>query len=219
LTDLNLKGSPMADINAFVKRLDEQMAQARSRVEEKQSELQHAYEARAERYKTFLRILQDLQGVAKPRLEKLAEHCKFQASPIEDADGKSVTLNFQTPVAKVRLRLSATHDTEVRNFVLGYDLEILPIFIQFKPHAELQIPLEKVDRATVESWLDERLIEFAQTYVTIHFTDQYNMDHLVTDPVANVRFPKVFAQSTLEKSGKTYYFISDQTRREFAQRP
>jgi YHS domain-containing protein len=37
--------------------------------------------------------------------------------------------------------------------------------------------------------------------------------------VANVRFPKVFAQSTLEKSGKKYYFISDQTRRDFEQRP
>ena len=98
----------MADISAFVKRLDEQVAQVRSRVEEKQSELQQAYAARAERYKTFLRLMQDLQGVAKPRLEKLAEHCKFDAVPIEDADGKSVTLNFQTPVAKVRLRLWAT---------------------------------------------------------------------------------------------------------------
>jgi YHS domain-containing protein len=209
----------MADISAFVKRLDEQVAQARSRVEEKQSELQQAYEARAERYKTFLRLMQDLQGVAKPRLEKLAEHCKFDAVPIEDADGKSVTLNFQTPVAKVRLRLWATHDTDVRNLVLVYDLEILPIFIKFNPHAELQIPLDKVDRATVESWLDDRLIEFAQTYATIHFTDQYHKDHMVTDPVANVRFPKVFAQSTLEKGGKTYFFISDQTRREFDQRP
>jgi YHS domain-containing protein len=41
---------------------------------------------------------------------------------------------------------------------------------------------------------------------------------MVVDPVASVRFPKVFAQSTLEKGGKTYYFISDQTRREFEQR-
>jgi YHS domain-containing protein len=208
----------MADISAFVKRLDEQVAQARSRVEGKQSELQQEYEARAERYKTFVRILQDLQGVAKPRLEKLAQHCKFQATPVEDADGKSVALSFQTPVARVRLRLSATHDTDVKNLVLAYDLEILPIFIKFNPHAELLIPLDKVDRTAVESWLDDRLIEFAQTYVTIHFTDQYHADHMVTDPVANVRFPKAFAQSTLEKAGKTYYFIGDQTRREFEKR-
>src|ERR1700733_10164143 len=205
----------MSDISAFLKRLDEQVAQARAQVEQKQTELQQAYEGRKERYQTFLRVLGDLQGVAKARLEKLAERCKFEATPTENADGKSVLLVFQTPVARVRLRLSAAHDTEVRNLVLAYDLEILPIFIKFNPHSELEIPLDKVDRATVEQWLDDRLIEFAQTYVTIHFNDQYQKDHMVTDPVANVRLPKVFAQSTLEKGGKTYFFISDQTRREF----
>jgi YHS domain-containing protein len=209
----------MADISEFLKRLDEQVTHAKSRVEQKQTEIQQAYEARTERYKTFLRVMEDLKGVARTRLEKLAERCKFEAKPTEDADGKSVLLNFQTPVARVRLRLSATHDTEVRNLVLGYDLEILPIFVKYNPHAELQIPLDKVDRAKVEAWLDDRLIEFAQTYVTIHFTDEYHQDHMATDPVANVRFPKVFAQSTLEKSGKKYYFISDQTRRDFEQRP
>ena len=208
----------MADINSFVKRIDEQVAQARARVEQLQSEAQQSYEGRKQRYQTFLKVLEDLRGVAAPRLEKLGERCKFEATPTESADGKSVTLNFQTPVARVRLRLSATHDAEVRNFVLGYDLEILPIFIKFNPHAELQIPIDKVDRAMVESWLDDRLVEFAQTYVTIHFTDQYHQDHMVTDPVANVRFPKIFAQSTLEKGGKTYYFVSEQTRREFEQR-
>ena len=208
----------MADINSFVKRIDEQVAQARARVEQLQSEAQQSYEGRKQRYQTFLKVLEDLRGVAAPRLEKLGERCKFEATPTESADGKSVTLNFQTPVARVRLRLSATHYAEVRNLVLGYDLEILPIFIKFNPHAELQIPIDKVDRAMVESWLDDRLVEFAQTYVTIHFTDQYHQDHMVTDPVANVRFPKIFAQSTLEKGGKTYYFVSEQTRREFEQR-
>jgi hypothetical protein len=208
----------MTDISSFVKRIDEQVAKARTHVQQVQADAQKAYEERKQRYQTFLKVLEDLRGVAKPRLEKLGEHCKFEAKPTEDADGKSVLLNFQTPVARVRLRLSATHDTEVRNLVLSYDLEILPMFIKFKPHADLEIPLEKVDRAKVEEWLDDRLIEFAQTYVTIHFTDQYHQDHMVTDPVANVRFPKVFAQSKLEQGGKTLYFISDQTRRDFEKR-
>jgi YHS domain-containing protein len=208
----------MAETAAFVKRLDEQIAQARAQIEQKQADAQQAYDGRKKRYQTFLGVLDELRGVARPRLEKLAEHCKFEATPTESTDGKAVSLNFQTPVAKVRLRLSATHDTEVHNLVLGYDLEILPIFFKYNPHAELSIPLDKVDRAAVESWLDDRLIEFAQTYITVHFTDQYHKDHMVVDPVANVRFPKVFARSSLDQSGKTYYFISEQTRREFEQR-
>jgi YHS domain-containing protein len=208
----------MADISTFLKRLDEQVAQARTRVEQKQTEMQKAYESRSERQQAFLRVLEDLRGVARVRLEELGEHCKFEARPTDDADGRSVLLNFQTPVARVRLRLSATHDTEIRSLVLSYDLEILPIFVKYNPHAEVEIPLEKVDRAKVEAWLDDRLIEFTQTYVTIHFTDQYNQDHMVTDPVANVRFPKVFAQSKLEQGGKTFYFISEQTRLDFEKR-
>ncbi len=205
----------MADIDVFLKRLDEQVAQARGQVEQKQAELQQTYEGRKQRYQTFLKMMDELRGIAKPRLEKLADRCKFAATPTEDADGKSVLLNFQTPIARVRLRLSATHDTEIRNLVLSYDLEILPIYVRFNPHAELEIPLEKVNRATVEAWLDDRLVEFAQTYVTIHFTDQYHKDHMVIDPVAKVRFPKAFAHSALERAGKQHYFISEQTRREF----
>jgi YHS domain-containing protein len=208
----------MADLNTFLKRLDEQVDKARKGVEQKQTELKEAYEGRNQRYQTFLRLMDELRGVARPRLEKLAERCKFDAVPKEDADGKSLLLKFKTPVARVQLRLSATHDTEVRNLVLVYDLEILPLYVKFNPHAELEIPLDKVNRAAVETWLDDRLVEFAQTYVTIHFTDQYHQDHMVVDPVADVRFPKVFAQSTLEKEGKMYYFISEQTRREFEQR-
>jgi YHS domain-containing protein len=208
----------MADISSFLKRLDEQVTAARSKVEQKQAELQQGYEGRKARYQTFLKVMEDLQGVARARLDKLGERCKFEATPTEGPDGKSVLLNFQTPVARVRLRLAATHDDDVRNLVLSYDLEILPIFINYNQHAELSIPLDKADRSSVENWLDDRLIEFAQTYLTIQFMDQYQKDHMVTDPVANVRFPKVFAQSTLEKQGKTYYFISDQTRREFEER-
>jgi YHS domain-containing protein len=201
-----------------LKRLDEQVDKARKGVGEKQAELQQAYEGRKARYQTFLKLMEELRGVAKARLEKLAERCKFEAVPAEDADGKNVLLKFQSPVARVQLRLAATHDTEVRNLVLVYDLEILPLYVKFNPHSELQIPLEKADRATVENWLDDRLIEFAETYVTIHFNDQYHQDHMVTDPVANVRFPKSYVHSSLEKEGKTYYFISEQTRREFERR-
>jgi YHS domain-containing protein len=208
----------MADLNTFLKRLDEQVEKARKGVERMQTELQQAYEGRKQHYQTFLRLMDDLRGVARARLEKLAERCKFEATPTEDADGKSVLLKFKTPVARVQLRLSATHDTDVRNLVLVYDLEILPLYVKFNPHAELEIPLEKVDRAAVENWLDDRLVEFAQTYVTIHFTDQYHQDHMVVDPVADLRFPKAYAQSSLEKDGKTYYFISEPTRRAFEQR-
>jgi YHS domain-containing protein len=208
----------MADLNKFLKRLDEQVEKARKGIELKQTELQEAYQGRTKRYRTFLQLMAELHNIARPRLEKLAERCKFDATPKEDADSKSVLLKFKTPVARVQLRLAATHDTEVRNLVLVYDLEILPLYVKFNPHAELEIPLEQVTWGSVENWLDDRLVEFAQTYVTIHFMDQYHQDHMVVDPVADVRFPKAYAHASLEKEGETYYFIAEETQREFEER-
>jgi YHS domain-containing protein len=208
----------MADLNTFLKRLDEQVEKARKGIEQKQTELKEVYEGRKQRYRTFLQLMAELHNIARPRLEKLAERCKFDATPTEDADAKSILLKFKTPVARVQLRLAATHDTDVQNLLLIYDLEILPLYVKFNPHSELSIPLEQVTRPSIENWLDDRLVEFAQTYVTIHFMDQYHQDHMVVDPVADVRFPKAYAHASLDKEGKTYYFISEETRREFEER-
>ena len=38
---------------------------------------------------------------------------------------------------------------------------------------------------------------------------------MVEDPIAHVRFPKQAAATTLERHGQTYYFIGEDTRREF----
>ena len=41
---------------------------------------------------------------------------------------------------------------------------------------------------------------------------------LVSDTVAGISFPKYFAAATLDHGGTTYYFVSDETRREFEKR-
>ena len=69
--------------------------------------------------------------------------------------------------------------------------------------------------AGVAQWFDDRLVDFAKLFLSIQFVQSYQQDHMVSDPVANIRFPKSFARSSLEKDGKTYYFVSDLTRKEF----
>jgi YHS domain-containing protein len=39
---------------------------------------------------------------------------------------------------------------------------------------------------------------------------------MVEDPIAHVRFPKIAAATTLEWQGQKFYFIGEETRREFA---
>lgn len=41
---------------------------------------------------------------------------------------------------------------------------------------------------------------------------------MVEDPVVHVRFPKFAPATTLEENGQTYYFVSEETRRDFEDR-
>ncbi|MFN0054744.1 MAG: hypothetical protein ACKV0T_21440, partial [Planctomycetales bacterium] len=65
------------------------------------------------------------------------------------------------------------------------------------------------------NWIDDRIVSFVQTIKALHQNQNYLKDHLVTDPIAGVQMPKYAAHSTLEADGKTYYFVCEETRREF----
>ena len=118
----------------------------------------------------------------------------------------------------VKLGFKLTHDSDVRLILLDYNLEIIPVFFRFNPHARMEMPLESYDEAAVEKWLDDRIVEFANAYLELHSTKQYQERVMVSDTEAGISFPKYFAASTLDHDGQTYYFISEETRREFAKR-
>ncbi len=79
--------------------------------------------------------------------------------------------------------------------------------------------LRNIDDAAVAKWIDDRIVDFVRTYVSLHENEYYLKDFMVEDPVAHVRFPKFAAGTTLESNGKTVYFIGEETRREFEKRP
>ena len=59
-------------------------------------------------------------------------------------------------------------------------------------------------------------MDFVQTYLSMAENEFYLKDRMVEDPIAHVRFPNMATAATLEWGGQKYYFISDETRREFA---
>ena len=59
-------------------------------------------------------------------------------------------------------------------------------------------------------------MDFVQTYLSMGDNEFYLKDQMVEDPIAHVRFPNMAAAGNIEWGGKKYYFISDETRREFA---
>ena len=87
--------------------------------------------------------------------------------------------------------------------------------MRFNPHDEVEFPLNVVDKEAVAKWIDDRIVDFVQTYFSMGENDIYLKDSMVEDPIAHVRFPKLAAATTLEWQGQKFYFIGEETRREF----
>jgi YHS domain-containing protein len=89
--------------------------------------------------------------------------------------------------------------------------------MRFKHHDEVEFPIDKVDKEAVAKWIDDRIVDFVQTYFAMGENEIYLKDYMVEDPIAHVRFPKQAAATTLDWQGQKFYFIGEETRREFAE--
>jgi hypothetical protein len=204
-------------------RLDAVIDQARGKVKAFQTEAEATRQGIQERFQKFLPIAERIVALAREKLERLKERLKFDVIPskvqTEHFYSRSVTLDVKSELAgviKVGFRL--THSSDVRLIFLDYNLEIVPVYFRFNPHARMEMPLEAYDEAAVGKWLDDRIVEFANTYLELHETKQYQERVMVSDPVAGVSFPRYFAAATLDHGGTTHYFVSEESRREFAKR-
>jgi len=215
-----MSASEMGDLAS---RLDAVVEEARGRVKAFQTEAESTRQAIGERFQKFLPIAERIVAIAREKLEWLRERLEFDVTPsqvqTERFYSRSATLDVKSELAGViKLGFGLTHDSDVRHILLDYNLEIIPVFFRFNPHARLEMPLESFDEAAVGKWLDDRIVEFANAYLELHSTKQYQERVMVSDTVAGITFPRYFAAATLDHGGTTYYFISQETRREFAKR-
>jgi YHS domain-containing protein len=200
------------------RRLDAEFSKLQKSVSEFQKSHMKEYEEREARFAgQFTPAVEKLKGIWRPKLEALVERFKdsVKVEPTVEPHSRRAKFSFQSPLAHIGLQFSVGHDTEVRNLTLVYDLEILPIYMEFEKHAELTMPLGAIDEAAVAKWLDDRIVGFVRTYLGLQTNEYYMKDHMVEDPVAKVKMPKYAAKATLEHEKRTYYFIGDETCEQF----
>jgi YHS domain-containing protein len=207
----------MSNVATLIDRIDAEFSALDDKIKHAQTERVQEYRDRQSRLATFEKQLEALPAVSKPRLEALIQRFgdRVKVTPRLASSSREVSLEFQSKLARIRLRLSAATDHDVRNMILSYDLEIIPMLMQFDSHQQAQWPLDAVDQRAVGEWVDDRIVDFVKTYLSLHENEYYLKDDMVEDPVAGVRFPRFAAATSTEWSGKTYYFIGDETRREF----
>jgi YHS domain-containing protein len=207
----------MPDINSLASRIDAEFSAVEQKVEKLQTQHVEQHRQREKRLEQLNRVFDELREIWRPRLDLLVKKFgdRVQATPRIVPSTREGTLEFQSRVARVRLKLSALTDRDIQKVVLAYDLDIVPVLMRFKNHDEIEFPLDAVDKEAVGKWLDDRIVEFVQTYFSMGESEIYLKDQMVEDPIAHVRFPKVAAATTLEWGGKKYYFIGEETRKEF----
>jgi YHS domain-containing protein len=207
----------VTDLNNLLSRIDSAFTSQDEKIKRAQSEQVHEHQERQKRLEAFSQLLDELRDLWRPRLEALIQRFgdRVKVTPSLTPTNRSAVMDFHTSLAQVRLRFSALTDQDVRKLVLDYDLAILPILMKFDSHSELEMPLDAIDREKIAAWIDDRIVSFVQAYLSLHENEYYLKGHMVTDPVAGVRFPRFAAATTLDWQGKTYYFIDDTTRREF----
>ena len=191
----------MPDTSSLANRIDAEFKAVEDKVKKFQTGQVEQHQQRQKRLEQLDKVFQQLSDIWRPRLVPTT---------------REVTYDFQSDMARVSLKFSASTDRDIEKVILNYDLSIIPVLMRFKPHDEVEFPLNKVDKEAVAKWIDDRIVDFIKTYFSMGENEIYLKDQMVEDPIAHVRFPKQAAAATLDWQGQKYYFVGDETRREFA---
>jgi hypothetical protein len=210
----------MPDINTLASRIDAAFSAVEQKVKKFQAEQVQEHQQRQKRVEQLGKVFDELRDIWRPRLELLVKKFgdRVKTTPRVVPSSRAVTFDFQSRVARVSLKFAAFTDRDVRKLILSYDLEIIPVLMRYNSHAEAEFPLDAIDKDAVALWFDDRIVEFVQTYFSMGETETYMKDEVVEDPIARVSFPRFAAATTLEWQGQTFYFIGEETRREFAEK-
>ncbi len=205
-------------------RIDAELAAAETRLGKVRDQAAADFENLAERYRQFVAITERI--LSDPRagyLQKLAD--RFDNAELTRSQtrvGFFGQLRFRYTAkfpASVTLSLALTHDATVRNVFVTYDVEILPIFMNYERHDEISFPIDAFDYDQAFHWVDDKIVGFVRTYMELQFAEQYQKENLVTDPVVGVRFSKIHAHAEETYQGTTYHFLTEDSHTLFQESP
>ena len=215
----------MSDINALIDRIDQEIAAEVSRQKAGWAQAAQANRERGLRLQRYDQEAQRLIELLKPRLDAFLERFKpvVQAEAMVREHTRAVNLTFAATVARATPLFAVFPDRDVNRLRLECTQEIIPTLVRYDKQSVLEFPLDGVKDDAVVQWLDDRIVAFVTAYIALVRQDaalqEQLKDQFVEDPVARIRFPKYLASSAVERDGRTYYFVDEETRREFERQP
>jgi YHS domain-containing protein len=121
--------------------------------------------------------------------------------------------------ASTKVSFAIEHDVRCETVLVCFEAAMMPLFIRMTEHDRLTTPLESARDEDVEAWVEERLLEFVDSYLSIdRGRDDFGED-MATDPVCGMRISRSSAVASDTYRGHPYFFCSVECQQQFTQKP
>jgi YHS domain-containing protein len=206
---------------------------AEQRVQALQADAAKVFALQEQQFTRFLAVADRIHAILLPRLDALTNVNVFQdikQSVSLELRGPEVrgfhsrTTTLTVPVSDrhpstMKFSFRVGHDGPMKNAVVEYRFEILPIFIKLDSHDKMIVPIDGPTDENISAWINDKLVGFTKTYFEVYFNDEYQKDSLELDPVMNICFPRALAAAKIEYQCRTYHFYTEESYRLFENDP
>jgi YHS domain-containing protein len=219
----NERNDIMDTTGTLGKRLQEKLMLRQERRRLRQEHTRGEMEGMNERLKRYTAAADKLmESIIRPRMEQLKRCFEAVNGPQCETTRHMCRLLFKHSAefpATATVELGVTRDGHAKTVLIQYDASILPRFVPLDDKDELGIALESLDQAKVAAWVEDKLLQFVDVYLSLETTPQYQAENLATDPVCGMSVNKVGAPARMDHRGKTYFFCVEECRQKFAENP
>lgn len=158
-----------------------------------------------------------IEAIVRPRMEELLRNFDNASLEVLATDLECLCAcefkHIPRFPATVRLVIALSQGEE-ENLAARYDLNIFPILMDFTHTQKESFPIAACD-VLLASWVDDRILDFIDTYLRLETHPFYQKDNSVLDIVCGMRIPSVAATSTVERHGRIFYFCSEHCKEAF----
>ncbi|QEG35792.1 YHS domain-containing protein [Bythopirellula goksoeyrii] len=200
----------MPDLTTFAKHVQDVLSDAFREPHWTPEELER-YMAEVELRRVAFENLADQlnQTVVRPRLEILAKQFPNTAL-LEEQQSHQSSCTFEYCdrfPAFATIEFSIEHDMRFETLFVHLRCRIVPVFVKFVEQDNLPLPSDSVEEEEVADWVEERLLEFLDTYMQLD-AESDSEEELTTDPVCGMKILHSAAAGTESYYGHPYYFCS-----------
>ena len=174
----------MAEIDEFKARLRGEAEAATESIQEMQTQAAEQFREMRSNYADLPRREPADREALRPWVEAFAESLPGVTPVVTERDSgpagrvfHGVFFTFSLPGASAagehHAPVRARAGVAINGLTLSYDVEIVPLFIQFERHDQIALPPDSSSVAEAVAWFQQKALTFTRTYVSLFFRPEY----------------------------------------------